>query len=114
MDKQFSLIMTIVDRGCGDEVMACAKEEGARGGTIIYGRGTGAEEAVKFFNITIQEEKEVVMIVCPAEHRQNIMTAIVTKAGLNSPCHGITFSLPIEDVRGIKWIPEEKESEDKK
>jgi nitrogen regulatory protein PII len=113
-NSQFSLIITIVDRGCGDDVMSFAKDAGAGGGTIIYGRGTGAKEAAKFFNIVIQEEKELVLIAVKVEQKQAIMSAITKNAGLATSCHGVTFSLPIEDVAGFKWkseTPNQTESE---
>ena len=103
MENEYSLILTIVDRGRADDVMAHARAAGAAGGTIISGRGAGSKEAAKFFNVTIQEEKEVLLIVTKNERKNGIMTAIAENAGLASTCHGITFSLPVDEVRGIRW-----------
>ena len=41
-------IVAIVERGKADKIVEKAKEAGAKGATIIYGRGTGQSEALKF------------------------------------------------------------------
>ena len=103
MDCKFNhdLILAIVERGHSDEVMDAAKSAKATGGTVLKGRGTGFKEAEKFFGITIQPEKEIVLILTPTELRQGIMEAISTKAGLQSRARTIMFSLPVNDIAGI-------------
>ena len=61
--SNFEVILCIVNNGFSDFVMNVAKKYGARGGTVISGRGTAAKDAEKFFNITIQPEKEIVLIL---------------------------------------------------
>lgn len=39
--------------------MNAARAAGARGGTVLHGKGTGAKGAPKFYNITIAQEKEM-------------------------------------------------------
>ena len=95
------LILTIVDRGYADDVMDAAKAAGARGGTILNARGTGAQEAQKFFGIIVQPEKELVMILAEHELKNAIMTAICEKHGITSAGKGICFSLPVESVVGL-------------
>lgn len=107
------LIMTIINRGFSDTVMQAAKEAGARGGTILTARGTGAKEAEKFFGITIQPEKEVVMIIAPSENKNEIMKAITKKSGLGAAGQGITFSLPIEDAVGLTYVKLDNNINDK-
>ena len=51
---------------------------GARGGTTLHGKGTG-EKDPHFYNITLAEEKEVVLIVAAAEQKSEIMTSIIKK-----------------------------------
>jgi nitrogen regulatory protein PII len=99
-DYKFSLIIAIVNKGFADVVMEAAKSEGAKGGTILKARGTGEKEAVKFMGITIEPEKDLVMILTEKERRQYIMKAIHNKAGLNSEGSGLAFALPVEDVIG--------------
>lgn len=95
------LIITIVDKGNVDTVMDAARGAGARGGTVVRAKGTGAEMA-KFFGVSISDEKEMVYIVARRDNRDAIMKAIMEKAGVNTDAHGITFSLPVDNVVGLK------------
>ena len=95
------LIITIVDKGNTDLVMDAARSAGASGGTVVKAKGTGAELA-KFFGVSISEEKEMVYIVASRNDRDNIMKAIMEKAGNNTDAHGVVFSLPVDSVVGIK------------
>ena len=78
--------------------MDAAKEVGARGGTVIHARGTANREAEQFFNITIQPDKEVVMILVPNEIKDNVLHALYQGVGLKTAGQGIAFSLPVDDV----------------
>lgn len=94
------LIITIVDKGNTELVMDSAKAAGATGGTVVRAHGTGTDIA-KFFGITISEEKEMVYIVSSRANRDNIMKAIMEKAGRSTAAHGVVFSLPIDKVIGM-------------
>ena len=50
-----------------------AKKVGASGGTVLNARGTANKEAESFFGITIQPEKEIVMIVVPAPLKEQLL-----------------------------------------
>ncbi|MBE5787120.1 MAG: P-II family nitrogen regulator [Clostridiales bacterium] len=106
------LIITIVNRGYTDQVMDAALPAGARGGTVVHARGAGTEEASKFFGITIQPEKELVMILVDHEHKIPVMQAIVRGAGLGTEGRGIVFSMPVTDVMGIVRHQEDDNTED--
>ena len=98
---QHDLIITIVNRGFTDLVMDAALPAGARGGTVLHARGAGSRDASQFFGITIQPEKEMVLILTPHDQKVPIMQAITRGAGLNSEGKGIVFSLPVTDVMGV-------------
>ena len=101
VDSKIVLIITIVDKGNTDTVMDSARSVGANGGTVVRAKGTGAELA-KFFGVSISEEKEMVYIVARRDNRDAIMKAIMENAGVNTPAHGIVFSLPVDNVVGLK------------
>ena len=69
-------------------------------------KGTGAEYTEKFFGFSIASEKEIHFIVVPAQGRNNIMKAIMEKAGLDSKAQSIVFSLPVSNAIGL-WQPEQ-------
>ena len=98
---KYEMILCIVNAGYSELVMDAAKEEGARGGTVIHARGTANKEAEEFFHIAIQPDKEIVLILVPAEIKDNVLHAIYRNAGLKSDGKGIAFSVPVDEVVGI-------------
>lgn len=106
------LIVAIVNRGYTDAVMDAALPAGARGGTVVHARGAGSEEASQFFGITIQPEKEMVLILVDHENKVPVMQAITRGAGLSTEGRGIIFSLPVNDVMGVARSAIEMQEED--
>lgn len=90
------LIVCIVNAGFSQNVMEAARAAGARGGSIIRGRGSANPEAEEFFNITVQPDKEVVLILVPNDIKDAVMTAVYKNSGLTTDGQGIAFSLPVE------------------
>ena len=105
------LILCIVNAGFSEMVMDAAKEVGARGGTVIHARGTANKEAEEYFHITIQPDKEIVMILAPSEIKDDILHAIYRSAGLKSEGQGIAFSMPVTNVVGISKTPDAVDTE---
>ena len=103
------VIFAIVDSGFAEEVMDLAREEGARGGTIINARGVAREEAAAFFGITLHAEKEILMMVVERDIRDRILNAIYKEMGMAKKAKGIAFSLPVSDVAGLVQLEEKKE-----
>ncbi|WP_352418627.1 P-II family nitrogen regulator [Proteiniborus sp.] len=94
-------IFAIVERGKADYVVKKAKEAGAQGATIMYGRGTGANEARKLFNIHIESSKEIIIILVQKEIMKPIYDAVVEAGKLNEPGTGIIFTVPIGNLLGL-------------
>ena len=76
--------------------MAAARKAGAPGGTVINARGTGREEDVKFFGITIVPEKELILILVPKEQSPTILNAVKSVPCLAQPGIGIAFCIDVE------------------
>ena len=96
------LIFVIANEGYSDLIMEAARGAGAAGGTVIKAKGTGAEYTEKFFGFSIASEKEIHLLVTPAQGRNNIMKAIMEKAGLESKAQSIVFSLPVSHALGLR------------
>lgn len=94
-ENKHELIVCIVNSGYSENVMAAARSAGARGGSILRGRGSANPEAEEFFNIAIQPDKEVVLVLVPADIKDEVMKAIYKNAGLSTEGVGIVFSLPV-------------------
>ena len=103
MSDKFELIITIVNKDYSANLMEAAREVGAKGGTILSARGAGGHEVEKLFGLTIQQEKEIVLILTAVKHKVEIMKSIIEATGLNTPGRGICFSLPVEDVIGTSF-----------
>ena len=69
------LITFIVSHGEASDIMAIAREVGARGGTILEAHGTLKENDIEFFGMTLVSEKEMLIIVAEKELAQNILNA---------------------------------------
>ena len=101
------IILAIANEGYTDNVMDAARAAGARGGTVLHGKGTGSKDAEKFFNVSIASEKEVVMIVAKAEEKEAIMKSIVTEAGIGTEAGAVCLSLPVSAIAGFGLLEQE-------
>ena len=101
MSYKHEMIVCIVNSGYSDVVMNAAREYGAKGGTVFNARGTANQDAESFFKITIQPEKEVVLILVPAALKEDILHALYKQVGLNTPGQGIAFTLPVDSAVGL-------------
>ncbi len=99
--SDYHLIITITNEGNADKVMNIAKKNGANGGTLLKGRGMGGKSNFKFFNMTIEPEKDVLLIVCHKDVKNKIMEAILDKEGINTDAKGMCMSLPIDNIAGL-------------
>ncbi|MDR2480718.1 MAG: P-II family nitrogen regulator [Spirochaetaceae bacterium] len=95
------LIMAILNQGYSEEFMGVAREAGAGGGTVINGRGLMHNGPVKFFGISVQDEKEIIIILSTREKMGPIMEAVSKAFGIASKAEGIIFSMPAENIIGI-------------
>ena len=97
------LILCIVNQGYCDELMNTARGAGASGGTVINARGQAHEGAVKFFGISVQDEKELILILTSREKKVSIMQAVCEAHGLNTKAQGIIFSLPVDNLMCLSF-----------
>ncbi|MDR3122618.1 MAG: hypothetical protein LBU16_02430 [Treponema sp.] len=98
---KFDLIISVVNQGYSDEFMAVAREAGAGGGTVVNARGIAHQGPVKFFGISVQDEKEIIAILSTRERKAPIMQAVCQAFGISSQAEGIIFSLPVDSVAGL-------------
>lgn len=99
---KYEVIIVVVNEGHSDTVMDAARAAGAKGGTILHARGSGNKEIEKKYGIAITPQKEMLYILVPEKIRDQVMQAVNKAAGLETPGQGIVFSLPVDNVSGIK------------
>ena len=104
--NDYEVIFAIVNAGYAEDAMHVAREQGARGGTIINGRGVAREKEATFFGITIHAEKEILMLVVEKDIRDQVLHALYQQMGMQQKAQGIVFSLPVSDAAGLAPAPE--------
>ena len=71
-------------------------------GTLtLTAKGTGGKAEKAFYNVSIADEKEVILIVSRALQKSDIMRAIIENAGPSTEAGAIVFSLPASEVAGF-------------
>ena len=100
------LIVTIVNKNQGRRVVEISKEAGAKGGTILGGRGTGIHEKAKLFGISIDPEKEIVLTLVPDTITDDVFESIIRQAELHKPGKGLCFVLEVKKLGGICHLAE--------
>lgn len=109
-EKLHDLIVAVVGRGFSDYVVSAARDAGATGATIIYGRGT-SDYDMQVMGISIQPEREVVFILVKHEERHKIMQAIVDKTSVIEEGRGVCFSMPVSQVYGLARAEKHKKQQ---
>lgn len=97
----WQLITTIVERGVAEAVVAAAGEAGSRGGTVIAGRGSGANQTQLVLGMEIEPEKDLVLMLVPTEIAPAVEQAIDQRLDLEKPNHGILFTQDVIAVTGL-------------
>lgn len=104
----YELIVVITNIGYSDMAMEAARDAGASGGTIIHARGTARKEAEDFMGISLATERDMIFIVTTREEKNDIMSAIMEHAGIDTKAGSIVFSLPVTATSGFKLTHDRK------
>lgn len=88
------MLISVVNRGRGDKVVAIAKAAGAKGSTVIFGRGT-ARSLWLFYLGLADTEKELVFTIAPREEMARIIAALRNAPDLCGKIPGIGFTLDV-------------------
>ena len=113
MDIKLYNIVAIVNSGFSDLVMEVAKDNGARGGTIIPANGGVSDEAAKLYGIEVHPEKEIVLILVKETLVKPILEKLYDKAGNTSEAQGIFFTLPVTHASDNLLNQQKKKTEEK-
>lgn len=100
-ENMYNAIYTIVEKGNADDVIEAAQKAGSRGGTVMHARGSGSEEARKVFNMLIEPEKEIVMIISEEAKTKDIVESIRKETGIEEQGKGIIFVTRVEQTYGL-------------
>ncbi|MDR2517355.1 MAG: hypothetical protein LBC88_08260 [Spirochaetaceae bacterium] len=90
------LIVAVVNQGYSNELITAARGAGAYGGTVISARGMTHDGPVKFFGLSLQEDKEIILILAEKEQKLPVMQKVSLDFGISTQAEGIVFSLPVD------------------
>ncbi|MBF0283209.1 MAG: P-II family nitrogen regulator [Magnetococcales bacterium] len=85
-----------------ERIVDAAKAVGARGATIIPGRGTGVTEAKTFFGLTLELQRDVLLFLVKEEIARQVMQAARITGEFHKPGTGIAFLLDVDEVAGLE------------
>lgn len=97
----YDAVFVIVERGNADEVIEVADKSGARGATVIHGRGSGVHEKGSIFNIVIEPEKEIVLMLVQSDKTESIISSIKEELDIDKPGKGIIFVTNVDKAIGL-------------
>jgi nitrogen regulatory protein PII len=98
---EYQAIFTIVDKGRSEEVIDAAVKAGATGATVINARGSGSHAPQRIFNIPIQPEKEIILIIARQELVQPITEQVRQNLKIDDPGKGIIFVSDVRQTYGL-------------
>ena len=99
----FKLIIAFVDDAKTDAVLDAARDQGATGATVInQARGEGIEKTKTFFGLTLETQRDVVLLLVEEHMSRKILEGIRDVAEFDhSPGTGIAFQVDVEDAVGV-------------
>ncbi len=102
---QHDCIMVVVNRGFAEKVVEVARESGAKGATVIHGRGTDGQHEVllPILNIELQPEKEIVLLITGTHVSEAIANSLLGDMQLEQDGEAAIFMSPTEAM--LKNIP---------
>lgn len=106
------VVFCIVNAGFSEAVMDSAREAGATGGTVLRASGTANPQAERFFGLTIEPNKDMIMILIDSKIKETVLHNLYRDVGLKTACQGIAFTLPVNDVVGLTPPPAPKPVEE--
>lgn len=91
--QRYDCLVAVLDRGLAERANELALAVGARGATIIHGRGSGGDD-VRVFNIEVQKEKEIIFWLVDERISEAIAAQLYTQLGLGGEDGGTVYALP--------------------
>jgi nitrogen regulatory protein P-II 1 len=98
---RLNLITCVLQRGKANDVAKAAMQAGAKGATVVYGRGMGVGELMGALGFAIVPQKEVIQIVTTADSTRKLFDVVVEAAELNKAGMGIAYIIPIHEAAGL-------------
>ncbi|UJF18787.1 P-II family nitrogen regulator [Vibrio sp. SS-MA-C1-2] len=100
---RFKLIIAFVEDHKTDTVLLAARTAGATGATVInHARGEGLIQKKTFFGLTLDVQRDVILLVVEEHLSRAILETINEKGEFDtSSGQGIAIQIDIEDAVGV-------------
>lgn len=100
---RFKLIIAFVEDSKTDQVLDAAREAGATGATVINNaRGEGLNKKRTFFGLTLDVQKDVVLLMVEEHLSRHILETIADVGEFDQESgQGIAIQIDIEDAVGV-------------
>lgn len=95
------LLVAVVADDLEDAAREIARQEGARGMTLLSARGMNFPEHVTFFGLTYLGIESVLVVLLDEETAVRIAERMNRELKLLEPFKGLAFCLPVEGTGGI-------------
>ena len=103
--KDVALITCVVQRGIADDIINAARQAGAQGATVNFGRGMGVRERLGILGVAVEVEKEVIQVVVSTEQVDRVFETMYLAGKLDTPGMGIAYITQLE--KAATYIPPE-------
>lgn len=100
---EFEGIVVILERGKANKVVKKAVDAGARGATIVYGRGSGEQVFSFFRSLQVESSKEAILIISPKEIVDTLFAVVCEAAEVDAKGKSIAFTIPIGRLAGADF-----------
>jgi len=99
----FKLILAFVEDRSTQAVLDAARKAGATGSTVInQARGEGLEKTKTFFGLTLETQRNVILLLVEEHLSRHILETIAKAGGFaHKPGTGIALQVDVEDAVGI-------------
>lgn len=101
---KYQCIVSVSKRGKGNDVVDAARRNGARGSTILKGKGSSVYESKRILNALTDPEKDIVITLIEKTKANAVKEAIERAINVDTPGEGVIFVLDAADVRGLTEI----------
>lgn len=95
--KKIKLLLSIIDRGMGEEITEMFRENHVMYNMILLGKGTAKSEILDYLGLG-RTDKDIVISVGDEDNIKTVLDILCEKLKLNEPGNGIAFTIPISSV----------------
>lgn len=97
--KRIKLLIAIIDRGKGDDVVKILRESGVTFNMISPGYCASGSDIMDYLGLS-NPERDLILSVITEDKVDGVMKKLLYKLNLDEPGNGIAFTIPITGVSG--------------